>query len=210
MCISAACQQFCKNHRKSQLLELKKLPTFTLFYVTGGPWGAGPGNPHSAAGEPHRRQRRGGHHLPQRGQWVHQLFDILAGKFCAPAHGGLISSLASHWLIGDRWDLPSPSSKRSASISAVWYFGGKVLCSCTWLVNFFVCLSLDDWRAPRWPSPSSKRSVSTSAVCNFRKIAKNIYMYFNYFSIFKCKHGAAVESQTGSPEIAGLSPTCVV
>ncbi len=31
MCISAACQQFCKNHRKSQLLELKNLPIFNFF-----------------------------------------------------------------------------------------------------------------------------------------------------------------------------------
>ena len=33
----------------------------------GGARGLVPGDPHPAAGEPHGRQRRGGHHLPQGG-----------------------------------------------------------------------------------------------------------------------------------------------
>ena len=34
----------------------------------GGARGLVPGDPHPAAGEPHGRQRRGGHHLPQGGE----------------------------------------------------------------------------------------------------------------------------------------------
>jgi hypothetical protein len=47
-------------------------------------------------------------------------------------------------------------------------------------------------------------------ITQLQKNGKTKFMYFHYCSIHKCKCGAAVESQIGSPEIAGLGPTCVI
>jgi hypothetical protein len=41
-------------------------------------------------------------------------------------------------------------------------------------------------------------------------MAKNIYMYFKYCSIYKCNCGALAETRTDSPEIAESRPICVV
>jgi hypothetical protein len=41
-------------------------------------------------------------------------------------------------------------------------------------------------------------------------VTKDGFMYFNYLLMYNYKCGAVVESQTGSPEIVGSSPTCVV
>ena len=39
-------------------------------------------------------------------------------------------------------------------------------------------------------------------------MTKNSYIYFNYETMKNSKSGAAVEAQTGYPEIAGSGPTC--